>query len=90
VRFAVTEAITTGNLASPALIGVNPEILGAGGDGLKIAYSNSFKVVYLVSIAFGVIGAICAMWTQNVGKFMTNKVDVRLDEETHIKTHGDT
>jgi len=86
----VTEAITTGNLASPALIGVNPEILGAGAYGLKIAYSNSFKIVYLVSIAFGVIGAICAMWTQNVGKFMTNKIDVRLDEGAHIKAHGDT
>jgi hypothetical protein len=86
----VTEAIATGNLTSPALAGVSLEILGTGAYGLKIAYSNSFKIVYLVSIAFGVIGAICAMWTQNMGKFMTNKVDVRLDEGAHIKTHGDT
>jgi hypothetical protein len=86
----VTEAIATGNLTSPALAGVSLEILGAGAYGLKIAYSNSFKIVYLVSIAFGVIGAICAMWTQNVAKFMTNKVDIRLDEGAHITTRGDT
>jgi hypothetical protein len=86
----VTEAIATGNLTSPALAGVSLEILGAGAYGLKTAYSNSFKIVYLVSIAFGIIGAVCAMWTQNVGKFMTNKVDVRLDEGAHITTRGDT
>lgn len=86
----VTEAIATGNTTSSAFIGVSPAILEAGAYGLKIAYCDSFKVVYLVSIAFGVVGTICGMGTMNVGKFMTHKVDVRLDEGAHIQTKGDT
>jgi len=85
---AVTAGIATGN--ATALAGVNPQILGAGAYALKVAYSQSFRVVYLVSIAFGVVGTVCALWTMNVGHYMTNKVDVRLDEGAHINTHGDT
>jgi len=86
----VTEALATQDATSPAFAGVSPEIIGAGVHGLKSAYADSFKIVYLVSIAFGVLGTICAMWTMNVGKYMTNKVDVKLDEGAHIVTHGDT
>jgi hypothetical protein len=85
---AVTGAIATSNAI--ALAEVPPAILGAGAYALKIAYCDSFKVVYLVSIAFGVIGIVCAGFTMNVGQFMTDKVDVRLDEGAHLQTHGNT
>lgn len=65
---------------------VVPEILGAGVYGLKVACSNSFKIVYLFFLAFGVVGSVCAMWTTNVGKFMTDRVGVRLDGEEITKS----
>ena len=65
---------------------VVPEILGAGVYGLKAACSNSFKIVCLPPLAFGVVGSACATWTTNVGKFTTDRVGVRLDGEEITKS----
>jgi hypothetical protein len=58
--------------------------LGAGILAFKLTYRDAFKLIFLVSIAFGVVGTVCALFSQNVGQFMTNKVDVQLDSSIHI------
>lgn len=81
---AITGALATGNATSPALRLASPAQLGAGVLALKYTYRDAFKLIYLVSITFGVIGTVFAVFSQNVGKFMTNKIDVQLDSSLHI------
>ena len=42
----------------------------------QVAYAESYKYVYLVSIAFGVISIICACSMGNISKFMDDHVAV--------------
>ncbi|OCK78235.1 trichothecene efflux pump [Lepidopterella palustris CBS 459.81] len=84
---AVAGAIATGNTTSPALADASPAALGAGILALKLTYVHAFKIIYLVSIAFGVLGTVCAAFTRNVGEFLTDKVDVRLDEAINLGLH---
>jgi hypothetical protein len=49
-----TEAIATGNSSSSYLTSTTPSILGAGIYALKVTYANAFRIMYLVSIVFGV------------------------------------
>jgi hypothetical protein len=81
---SVTEAIATGNVTSPTLALISTEALGAGILAFKLTYRGTFKLIFLVSITFGVVGIVCALFSQNVGQFMTNKVDVQLDSSIHI------
>lgn len=84
---SVTGALATGNTTSPVLGLASPAQLGAGALALRLTYVNAFKIVYLVSIAFGVLGSLCAIFSKNVGEFMTGKVDVRINEGVHIGLH---
>jgi hypothetical protein len=80
----ITEALATENATSPALGLATPAQLGAGILALKLTYRDAFKLIYLVSITFGAIGTVFAVFSQNVGKFMTNKIDVQLDSSLHV------
>jgi hypothetical protein len=40
--------------------------------------------VYLVTIAFGVVGTVCAAFSTNVDKLMTSHVDIKLEEGAHV------
>lgn len=84
---AIAEALATGDQSSPALASVTPEELGAGVLALELTYVHAFKIIFLVSIAFGILGTVCAVFSKNVGEFMTNKVDVELDEAVHVGFH---
>jgi hypothetical protein len=84
---ALAGAIATGNTTSPALAAASPAALGAGVLALKLTYVHAFRIIYLVSIAFGVLGTVCAAFTRNIGEFLTNKVDVRLDEHISLGIH---
>ncbi len=84
---AVTEALATGNATSPALALASPAALAAGATAIKLTYADAFKIIYLVSIAFGTVGTICAAFTRNVGEYLTNKLDVILDEQAHLGLH---
>jgi hypothetical protein len=86
---AVAGALATGNLTSPALALASPSVLEAGAYAIKVTYSNAFRIVYLVSIAFGVLGTIAAAFSVNVGHLMVGKVDIRLEEGAHIHGHHD-
>jgi hypothetical protein len=61
--------------------------LAAGTIAIDLTYAHAFKIIYLVSIAFGTVGTICAGFTRNVGEYLTNKLDVILDEQAHLGLH---
>ncbi|OCK82586.1 MFS general substrate transporter, partial [Lepidopterella palustris CBS 459.81] len=67
--------------APPAVLAMlSPAQLGLAMAGVKQAYVHSFRVVYLSSIAFGVLGVISVAFCKNVDHLMTNQVDIKLDE----------
>lgn len=84
---AVTAALATGNSTSPALALASPVVLEAGIYALKLSYVHAFKLVYLVSIAFGGLAMCFALVTKNFGYLLTNKLEVRLEEGAHIIYH---
>lgn len=87
---AVIEALTSGDLTSPALAAISPKALYAAVVGLQNAYVGSFRLIYLVSIAFGVIGTVMVAFVRNVDALMTDKIDIKLSEGAHIKVQNDT
>ncbi|KAK9379740.1 trichothecene efflux pump [Kockiozyma suomiensis] len=63
---------------SSALASVSPSIIAAGEYALKLTYAHAFKLVYLISIAFGGAGILCAVFSLDVDHLMTSKVDVTM------------
>jgi hypothetical protein len=86
---AVAGALATSNVTSPALELASPAILAAGIQSIKLSYAHAFRLVYLVSIAFGVLGTICAFYALDVKHFMTREVDIKLEEGAHVVSHAD-
>jgi hypothetical protein len=84
---ALSGAIASGNTTSSALASASPAAIDAGVLALKLTYVHAFRIIYLVSIAFGVLGTICAAFSRNVGEFLTNKIDVQLDESITLGFH---
>jgi hypothetical protein len=84
-----TEAIASGNSSSSYLTSTTLEILGTGISVLKLMYANAFKVVYLLSMVFGVVGMVFAFFTLDVGHLMTNHMDIKLAEGENIVVHDD-
>lgn len=84
---AVTEALATQNVTSPAFSLANTTQLEAGIYAVKVSYTDAFRLVYLISIVFGGLGILCAFWTKNFGHLMTRQLDVRLEEGAHLSTH---
>ena len=84
---ALFAAMTNGTTAALEKVpGVSAKILGAMATAVQDANSQSFKVVYLSSLAFGGVAIISAFFATNVDEFMTgfiNKsVNAQQDEET--------
>ena len=74
----IIAALLSGSAHDPVLAGLSPEVLGLAAQGIKEAFAHSLRIVYLVSIAFGVIGTICVSFSKNVDHLMTKKIEVRL------------
>ena len=55
------------------------EIMNCRADAFRVAY-----MIYMVSIVFGVMGTICAVFTLDIGHLMTNHVDIKLAEGAYI------
>ncbi|CAK7202848.1 hypothetical protein SEUCBS139899_005575 [Sporothrix eucalyptigena] len=72
---AYTASNTTALYAIP---GVNSTILAAAGAGLQQAYSQSFSIVYLATIAFGGCAVISALFAPNMDDKMTDEVARKL------------
>lgn len=87
---AVTEAIAEGSLTSPALVNISNTAIAAGLYASKVCFGEGFRLIYLVSITFGVLGLICAVFVNDVDHLMTNEVDIELREGAHIHAAADT
>ncbi|KAF2491932.1 trichothecene efflux pump [Lophium mytilinum] len=86
---AVIGALTTGT-GLEALATLTPAQLGIGIYGVKESFAHAFRVVYLVTIAFGVLGTLAVCFTANVDHLMTRKVDIKLEEGAHLHGAVDT
>ena len=86
---AVATALVTGNTTSPALELASPAELGAGIAAIKQTYATAFRLVYLVSITFGVLGMLCALFSRDVKSLMTRDIDIKLEEGAHVVGHAD-
>jgi len=85
----VVTDLLAGDETSPTLLSAlqtHPQAILAGISALKEAYSHAFRIVYLVSIAFGTLGTLCAAFSLNVDRLLTRHVDVTLDEGAHLRT----
>jgi hypothetical protein len=83
----VLGALLVGQVTSPAVTSLSPAQLAVAAHGLKVAFAHSFRVVYLVTIAFGVVGTVCVAFSSNVGHLMTSQVDIKLEEGAHVHAH---
>lgn len=86
---AVIGALSTGK-GLEALAALTPTQLEIGIHGLKESFAHSFRIVYLVTIAFGVLGTVAVAFTANVDHLMTRKVDIKLEEGIHVHGAVDT
>jgi len=67
--------------APPSLLAqLTPQQLGLALAGVKSSFIHSFRIVFLTSIAFGVLGTMAAIMTKDVDEYMTDKVEMTLDE----------
>jgi branched-subunit amino acid transport protein len=73
-----------------ALAALTPEQLEIGKYGVKQSFAHAFRIVYLVTIAFGVLGTVAVSFTSNVDHLMTRKVDIKLEEGAHLHGQVDT
>lgn len=86
---AVIHALST-HTGVEALAALTPEQLEVGHYGMKQSFAHAFRVVYLVTIAFGVSATVAVAFTANVDHLMTKKVDIKLEEGPHIHGQVDT
>ncbi|OCK86293.1 MFS general substrate transporter [Lepidopterella palustris CBS 459.81] len=88
---SLIKAFASGSQAAMlAVPGVSPEILEAGAQAYKSSYASGFRLVYLVAIAFGAVGSICALFTNDIDKLMTNEVAVKLHKPgIHLQQPSD-
>lgn len=64
------------------LSGMTPQAVADTKNAVKAAYVDSFKLVYLVAIAFGGIAIICASLTRNIPKEKkTSRRAVKMENE---------
>jgi hypothetical protein len=64
--------------------GVTPAIVASGLAALKQALADSFRIVYIIAIPFGVVAIILCWFLEDMSKAMTYRVDAPV-EELHPK-----
>jgi hypothetical protein len=80
-------AFTSGNTTLiESVPGITPDVIAAASTAMKDAYSASFRVVYLASIAFGAFAIFWSFFTTDVDHLMTNDVARKLHDAGQ---HGD-
>ncbi|KAL4861631.1 fungal trichothecene efflux pump [Aspergillus spectabilis] len=71
--------LTAGNSAAlSSLEGVTPSILEAGRRAYQLACVDSYRTVYLSTIAFSAVAVVVAAFTPNTEKLMTNRIAATL------------
>jgi len=87
---AVIEALLSGDVTSKIMATLSPAQLIIAVKGTATAYAGAFRVVYLVTIAFGFSGLIIVSFVSNIDHLLTAKVDIKLEEGAIVKSHMDT
>lgn len=72
---AVLQALTSGATTSPILAKLTPAQLGIAALGITQSYAYAFKIVFLISIAYGITGIFFTALTKPVQ--FTNEVDMQ-------------
>jgi hypothetical protein len=68
---SVIEALLSGVSTHPVLATLSPTQLEAGSMGIKWAYAHTFRLIYLVSIAFGGIGIVCSIFVVSIASLFS-------------------
>lgn len=87
---AILTALSDSLDTSPALTSLPPKVLAAAVEGLKQAYVSSFRIVYLIAIAFGALATFISIFAADVDHLMTRELDIKLDEGAHIHSKKHT
>ena len=72
--------------ALPGIPGVNPAIIAAGLGGLKQAFADGIRVVYIIAAPFGALACIACYFLGDLKKTMNYYVDAPV-EDLHAKHH---
>jgi hypothetical protein len=80
---ALFAAVQNGTTAAlEAVSGMNGEVLGALTLATKQAYAHAFKIVYLATLAFTVIGLLASFFITDVNDFLTDYVNKTIHKPT--------
>ncbi len=69
-------ALTTGDFS--AVSNISSTVIAAATGGYQEAYTHTFKVIYLSTLAWGAVAILCACFTPDMGSHMTDFVGRRL------------
>jgi hypothetical protein len=78
---AFIQAFTVGPSAFADIPGITPSIIAAGSQAYKVATSNSFRTVFLTTIAFSCVGLVTTLFLPNFDSLMSNKIATTLGKE---------
>ncbi|EPE02852.1 trichothecene efflux pump [Ophiostoma piceae UAMH 11346] len=85
---AIVKAVIAGSLAK--MSGLNSAMLNAVTGIIPTAYSQAFKTVYLASLAFGGIAIVMSLFSKDVQKHLTDKVERKMHGRRVNKALPDT
>lgn len=75
-------ALATGNEATiEAVTGVSEAIITAATEATRKMYAQSFKVVWLATLAFGILSIIAACFAHDIDHLLSHDVIRRLDKK---------
>lgn len=81
----ITAAASNTVTAYKAVPGITANIIAATALRVKITYTQSYRVLYLVAIGFGILGIACAVLTQSTPRSKKNtKKAVILENERDL------
>ena len=84
---AFVKALASGETAAlPHIAGVTPAIIQAGVAGLKHAFADSLRVVYIIAAPFGALACIACLFLGDMRNTMNYRVDAPV-EDLHAKLH---
>lgn len=78
---------TTGSFAN--VPGLTPQILATVTEAYKTAFSKAVQIIYLISIAFGVLAIIGTIVSPDTESRFTSDVARRMHGKENLKAEGD-
>ena len=71
-------SMAAGGATLSTIEGVTPEIMAQGAQAYRWAYSDAYKTIFLVSLAFGGLAIIASFFIPNIDSLMGGKVAATL------------